>query len=156
MRAACSLKQFIRPGCSQMRSLSALTSSKLRMSTTISPKKRWRCDSPTPDTQRSPSYCAQEALCSTRRDPDPKWKVHGALLKYADPASIDFKAIAETYGITTRAVSTDEGLQRLGIVKGGDGKYYKASDGPGGSIVLRPVDLCVLVRFQLRARFSFL
>ncbi len=25
-------------------------------------------------------------------------------------------------------------------VKAGDGTYYKASDGPGGSIVLRPVD----------------
>ena len=34
----------------------------------------------------------------------------------------------------------DEELQRLGIVKGGDGRYYKASDGVGGSIVLRPVD----------------
>lgn len=34
----------------------------------------------------------------------------------------------------------DSELSRLGIVRGGDGKYYKASDGPGGSIVLRPVD----------------
>ncbi len=31
-------------------------------------------------------------------------------------------------------------LQRLGIVQGGDGRYYKATPGTGGSIVLRPVD----------------
>jgi hypothetical protein len=31
-------------------------------------------------------------------------------------------------------------LQRLGIVQGGDGRYYKATPGTGGSIMLRPVD----------------
>ena len=46
-------------------------------------------------------------------------------------------------------VLPDEELSRLGIVKAGDGWYYKAQDGPGGSIVLRPVDSRA-VRFQLR------
>ena len=40
---------------------------------------------------------------------------------------------------TSRQVP-DEELQRLGIVKSGDGRYFKASPGSGGSIVLRPVD----------------
>jgi hypothetical protein len=43
----------------------------------------------------------------------------------------------------------EEELKRMGIVKGGDGRYYKASDGAGGSIVLLPV-ASRLVRFQLR------
>ena len=40
-------------------------------------------------------------------------------------------------------VLPDSELARLGIVKGGDGRYYKAQDGPGGAIVLLPVDSCV-------------
>jgi hypothetical protein len=36
--------------------------------------------------------------------PDPKWKAYGELLKYADPASIDFKAITEKQGKTTSAL----------------------------------------------------
>jgi hypothetical protein len=42
-----------------------------------------------------------------------------------------------------------EELKRPDIVKGGDGRYYKASDGAGGSIVLIPV-ASRLVLFQLR------
>ena len=37
-------------------------------------------------------------------------------------------------------VLPEEELKRLGIIKAGDGRYYRASEGPGGSIVLRPVD----------------
>jgi len=37
-------------------------------------------------------------------------------------------------------VLPDEELSRLGIIKMADGSFYKASDGPGGAIVLRPVD----------------
>ena len=42
-----------------------------------------------------------------------------------------------------------EELKRLGIVKGGDGRFYKATSGAGGSIVLHPV-ASRLVFFQLR------
>jgi hypothetical protein len=44
-------------------------------------------------------------------------------------------------GLYMSRVVLDEVLQRLGIVKAGDGRYIKASVGPGGSIVLRSVDL---------------
>ncbi len=37
-------------------------------------------------------------------------------------------------------VLPDEELSRLGIIKMADGSLYKASDGVGGSIVLRPLD----------------
>ena len=40
-------------------------------------------------------------------------------------------------------VLPDSELARLGIIKTADGSYYKASDGPGGAIVLLPVDLRV-------------
>ena len=43
----------------------------------------------------------------------------------------------------------EEELKRMGIVKGGDGSYYKATSGAGGSIVLLPVASCQ-VRFQFR------
>ena len=39
----------------------------------------------------------------------------------------------------------DSEHKRLGIVKPSDGWYYKAQDGPAGSIVLRPVDPDVVV-----------
>ena len=43
----------------------------------------------------------------------------------------------------------EEELKRMGMVKGGDGRYYKATSGAGGSFVLHPV-ASRLVRFQLR------
>ncbi len=43
----------------------------------------------------------------------------------------------------------EEELKRMGIVKGGDGRFYKATSGAGGSIVLLPV-ASRLVLFQLR------
>jgi hypothetical protein len=37
---------------------------------------------------------------------DLKWKAYGTLLKYAEPASLGFKALAEKHGITPSAVGS--------------------------------------------------